>query len=68
MTKDKDIGSDAARSDPEAADQDREALKKRAEENIERSKRDEKSNRVDGTEEKHRLPSPGSEAAEPSPE
>ncbi len=39
MTKEKDLTSDAARSNPDTADQDREMLQKRAEANIERSKR-----------------------------
>ncbi len=68
MTKDKDLGSDAARSDPETADQDREALKRRAEENIDRSKGKKKNLDPDGQDEKRDNPTPGSEAAEPSPE
>jgi len=68
MTKDKNLGSDAARSDPETADQDREALKRRAVENIERSKGKQKDINPDGQDEKRDNPTPGSEAAEPSPE
>lgn len=37
MTKEKDLGSDAARSDPDTAARDREELRRRAERNIERS-------------------------------
>jgi len=68
VTKDNDLGSDAARSDPETADQDREALKRRAEENIERSKGKKNDIDPDGHNEKRDNLAPGSEAAEPSPE
>lgn len=68
MTKDKDLGSDAARSNPETADQDREMLRKRAEENIDRSKSKNGDVDRDGHGEKRDNPTPGSEAAEPSPE
>lgn len=37
MGKNKDLGSDAGRSDPDTADRDREELRRRAERNIERS-------------------------------
>ncbi len=66
MTKDKDLGSDAARSDPETADQDREALKRRAQENVDRSKK--KDVDPDGHDEQLDNPTPGSDAAEPSPQ
>ncbi|WP_145643768.1 hypothetical protein [Neorhizobium alkalisoli] len=68
MTKNKDLGSDAARSNPETADQDREALKKSAERNIERSKADGKDGNRDSVDDKQGQSTPGSEAAEPSPE
>jgi len=68
MSNGKDLGSDAARSDPETADQDREALKRRAEENIDRSKGKKKDTDPDDHDEKRDNPTPGSEAAEPSPE
>jgi len=68
MTKDKDLGSDAARSNPKTADQDREMLKKRAEENIDRSKGKKQGIDPNGHDEQRDNPTPGSEAAEPSPE
>lgn len=37
MSKNNDLGSDAARSDPDTAERDREELRWRAERNIERS-------------------------------
>lgn len=37
MSKNKDLGSDAARSDPDTADRDRVELRRHAERNIERS-------------------------------
>jgi hypothetical protein len=39
MTNEKDMGSDAARTDPKIADRDRDELKKRAEQTIERAMR-----------------------------
>jgi hypothetical protein len=88
MTDEKDMGSDAARTDPKTADRDREELKKFAEQNIERAMRvddkdlehmpaTESGNSADngasprkGGEDKaaERQSTPGSEAAEPSPE
>lgn len=38
MSNDKDLGSDAARSDPDTADRDREELRRRAELNVEQSR------------------------------
>lgn len=88
MTDKEDMGSDAARTDPKTADRDREELKKRAEQNIERVMHvddqnpdrmlatgsgnlddNEASPRKAGRDEAAgRQSTPGSEAAEPSPE
>lgn len=88
MTNEKDMASDAARTDAKAADRDRSELKKRAEQTIERAMRvndqnpdrmpatgsgnlddNEASPRKAGREEAAgRQSTPGSEAAEPSPE